>query len=535
MNVAGEERMIHIAAVCDANYAMPLAVMLASLAATLGPERVATVYILESGLDAATRKRVEQSVRGTRIALRWVTLVRDRLAALRPTLRKFDYASLASYYRLLLPEAVPGDVDKLIYLDCDLVIRRDIGALWDIDIGDAPLLAVPELSEAARLVSSREGIRRHRDVGLADDQLEFNAGVMLINLRVWREEHVALRAFAYLRAAGHGVRWQDQDALNVVTAPRWRPLDSRWNVTMHAFRGAADAEEAKRLLAGPFIVHYNTAQKPWHVDFPYGFRELFEHYLDATAWAGWRPPHASQLQKWRGRLVRALLKRREGAARVLRSLRGRGRVRIAVPLVRLDGEPPSGAGEIRLFVAGAIGPETADRIARELSTSADRAIILCTAAEACVVAPASCVHRFVMRTSDRKTPHERLAHLLMRYGPGHWCVILAGDEVMTGTGEERRSLRDLRDALEREGADALLCRVGEASGVVRVSAFAADPLTGRVMIAPAVVEASDGRTDHFEWRSRIAMLKFRPGMEIAEGLRAVRGAKLATIEGVLRR
>jgi hypothetical protein len=206
-----------------------------------------------------------------------------------------------------------------------------------------------------------------------------------------------------------------------------------------------------------------------------------------------------------------------------------------VPPIRLDRELPTGEGEIRLFVTGAIGPETANRIARELATSADRAIILCTPAEARMVPPSSCVYRFVMRSGDRKTPHERLTRLLMRYGPGHWCVVLAGDEVMTGPGKERSSWRDLCDALDREGADALLCRLGGTGRVVRVSAFAADPLTGRVMIAPADVGAPDGRTDRLEWRSRIAMLKFRPGMAIGEDLRAVRGAKLATIEGVLRR
>jgi hypothetical protein len=467
--------------------------------------------------------------------LRWVTIAGDRLAFLRNTLRDFDHTSVASYYRLLLPDAVPPEIDKLIYLDCDLVVLRDIAALWDIDVGNAPLLAVPELSRAARLVSSEEGIRRHRDVGLADDHLQFNSGVMLINLRVWREEHVALRAFAYLRAAGNGVRWQDQEALNVVTAGRWRPLDSRWNVTMHAFRGAADAEAAKRLLAGPFIVHYNTVQKPWHAGFPYGFRDLFELHLDATAWAGQRPARASQFQEWRRRLARALLKRRVGAARVLRGLRRRAGAFMTVPPIRLDREPPAGEGEIRMFVTGAIGPETANRIASELATNADRAIVLCTPAEARMVPSASRVHRFVVRPGDRKTQHERLSGLLMRYGLGHWCVILSGDEVMTAPGKEFSSWRALGDALDREGRDALLCRLGGTGRVVRISAFAADPLTGRVMIAPADVAAPDGRTDRLEWRSRIAMVKFRRGMALAEDLCAVRGAKLATIEGVLRR
>jgi lipopolysaccharide biosynthesis glycosyltransferase len=527
--------MIHIAATCDANYAMPLAVMLASLAANLAPHRIVTVHILESGLDATTRQKVEHSVKGRRIVLRWTTVAGDRLSSLRQTLRSFDTVSLAGYYRLLLPEAVPADIDKLIYLDCDLVIRRDIGALWDIDVGGVALLAVPELSKVAQFVSSPEGVRRHSDIGLADDQLQFNSGVMVINLRVWRDELVPLRAFAYLGAAGREVRWHDQEALNVVTAKSWHPLDSRWNVTMHAFRGAADAEQAKQLLAEAFIVHFNSARKPWQAGFPYGFKSLFEHYLDSTAWAGMRPVRGSPLQLLANRLVRALLKRCDRASRVSQTLLRRGRAWFSLPLAWVDAEPPSTSSEIRLFVIGGVGLETANRITEELARGANRAIVLCTAAGARMVGPAPHVHRVIVGPSDQKTTHKRLYHLLRRYGTGHWCVVLSGNETLRFPGEERTSLRGVRDAMASEGADALLCRVNGEGAVVRISSFAADPLTGRTMIAPALVEIRDDGPEYLEWRSRIVMLRVRAGLEIAEDLRAVRGAKLATVEGVLQR
>ena len=150
-----------------------------------------------------------------------------------------------------------------------------------------------------------------------------------------------------------------------------------------------------------------------------------------------------------------------------------------------------------------------------------------------MLGPAPDVHRVIVRPSDQITTHKRLSHLLRRYGIGHWCVILGGNETLRCPGEERTSLRDLRDTMASEGADALLCR-GEGEGaVVRINSFAADPLTGRVMIAPALVEIRDDGPEHLVWRSRIAMLRGRAGLEIAEGLRAVRRAKLATIEGVL--
>jgi lipopolysaccharide biosynthesis glycosyltransferase len=89
----------------------------------------------------------------------------------------------------------------------------------------------------------------------------FNAGVLLIDLPLWRAERVSERALEYL-ARNPSSPICDQDALNVACDGRWTPLDPRWNFQDHYDKVFADME-AEQL---PGIVHFVTTLKPWKPD-----------------------------------------------------------------------------------------------------------------------------------------------------------------------------------------------------------------------------------------------------------------------------
>jgi lipopolysaccharide biosynthesis glycosyltransferase len=255
---------LHVAAACNASYALALATMLASLTSNLGQSRIAHVYILQRDINDDLKKKIGDSINSERIKLCWINIDDGRLASLKNTIRRFDTVSLESYYRLLLPEMLPPNLDKVIYLDCDLVVTRDLGELWDLDVEGTYLLASPELLPTSRFVSSSNGIRLYRGLRLPDDLKFFNSGVMVINLRHWRDNYLFLRALIYILEAGQDLRWHDQEALNAVLAGEWRELDPTWNVTMHIFGRTLKPDLVPDLKNDPFIVHFNSAIKPWH-------------------------------------------------------------------------------------------------------------------------------------------------------------------------------------------------------------------------------------------------------------------------------
>jgi lipopolysaccharide biosynthesis glycosyltransferase len=522
---ATQDHRIHVAAACDANYALPLAVMLASIEANLGSDRTVVAHVLDSGLDDAARLKVASSVDPRRIEIEWIPVEPRQLAAAAGTLRSFDTISLASYNRLLLPGVLPDALDRVIYLDCDLVVLHDLADLWETDIGGHSLGSVRELLERARYASAPSGVRRYRELGLRADLELFNAGVMLINLARWRETLLGPRAFHYLREAGSELRWHDQEALNVVVAGDWLPLDLRWNVTMHAYRGEPDPSLVG-LVERPRIVHYNAAIKPWQPHFRLAHGELFFRYLDATAWAGWRPEplrHAVA-RRIAARLIRMQRKLAHATTRHLRrewtALSTRRTLRRIEKSAGWKVPKRSRDREIRAFVRvpASAGGEP-ELVARLLAHGADRVFPYCA--------------------GDRDWPLH-LRRLLRDLGEGHWCLAHDHDEWLVGPHSTLPSLADFREYLERHGYEALECYRGPAPDSVQPATFRrldltlSDPVSGRMFVSPVYAEAATRLDTQLDCRSRIAMFSYRRDLVIDRELRGLHAARLADIAGLLR-
>lgn len=88
---------------------------------------------------------------------------------------------LDCYSRLLIPGLKP-ELDKVIYLDTDTIALGDIKKLWDIDLGDYPYGAAPELGYSEILFENCK-----KNLGISEKHIYPNAGVLLINCTKWRE------------------------------------------------------------------------------------------------------------------------------------------------------------------------------------------------------------------------------------------------------------------------------------------------------------------------------------------------------------
>ncbi len=155
------------------------------------------------------------------------------------------------YARLLLSDLLPSEVNRVIYLDCDMMVRWPIEQLFDIDLLDRPLGAVRD-SQAPFLVGRRD-MRHNADIFDPADPY-FNSGMLLIALDKWREIDVKAQV-GFLAEKGWLSRiYFDQDLLNIVFRGRWHPVEWRWNTI--------DAHPAHEAL-DPAILHYTLAHKPW--------------------------------------------------------------------------------------------------------------------------------------------------------------------------------------------------------------------------------------------------------------------------------
>jgi lipopolysaccharide biosynthesis glycosyltransferase len=255
---------IALAFAADEGYAEALAVAVHSALANLAPAVAPEVYVLDNGISERSRGRLVKVVGAARpdAALRWIRIPSERLAHL-PTPH---YFTRSTYSRLLIPEVLPAHVRRVVYLDVDILVRRDLSPLFTTKLGDAPIGAVRDFA----IESTAHGYSGVREP--ADPRPYFNAGVLVIDVARWRETGLAGRALEYAAAGSEPLPWADQDALNA-TVESWHELDYRWNLqhaslfrrqrpTAGEFSGRLYGQQ-RDLYREAAVLHF-TGQKPWY-------------------------------------------------------------------------------------------------------------------------------------------------------------------------------------------------------------------------------------------------------------------------------
>jgi len=193
----------------------------------------------------------------------------------------------ATYYRLLAPILLPH-LEKVLHLDCDLIINDDIAELYDTDLGNNLVAACKDTDVIGHVFAPINNYREYlNERGITEMSCYFNAGVLLMNLEKMRVEELCPQMVQY--AQTHDCRLVDQDVLNYFCQGRTRYLDKVWNSHQLAkispqARYAPNAEW-KSFLAGcadEKIIHY-TFTKPWN-DTGIAGADIWWSYAKQTEW-----------------------------------------------------------------------------------------------------------------------------------------------------------------------------------------------------------------------------------------------------------
>ena len=261
------------------NYFVPAAATLKSLLdASSGEFRV--ICLVTEEIPQRMQEKLTR-LGGGRMSFEYIPL-RGRLEGLYVDPRYTEAAS----FRLLLPELLP-ELDRVLYLDCDIIVRQDVARLWEeTDLKDNYIGAVYE----ATIERQAERIRA---LG-CDPARYFNSGFLLMNLRQMREERVSERLLEACRVPY--LEFPDQDALNQVCAGRVLPLSPVWNSIRTFFIPKYRADFVRQYSAALWEevqrsgnIHY-TGGKPWDL-FTVQFRAWWQIYdsLPAEVREEWTP------------------------------------------------------------------------------------------------------------------------------------------------------------------------------------------------------------------------------------------------------
>jgi len=164
----------------------------------------------------------------------------------------------ASCLRLFISSVLPAELERVVYLDCDILVTADLAELYGTDMGGRPVAAVRD-----------RGMRPLYCAPLGlDARNYFNAGMLLVDLKKWGGP--AQKALDLIASGGTIYPCLDQDVLNIVFKGNWLELEQRWNILgaqqpfASRWFGMFATERMKRAELPPAVYHF-TPVKPWDV------------------------------------------------------------------------------------------------------------------------------------------------------------------------------------------------------------------------------------------------------------------------------
>ncbi|MCD8380911.1 MAG: glycosyltransferase family 8 protein [Lachnospiraceae bacterium] len=259
---------IHVVYASDDKFSEILGVSLTSLYENNKDMEQIHVYVLDGKISETNKKKLN-SVSGAygRIDIQWI-LAKDISEELNMNVAA-DRGSLSQYARLFVSSVLPSDLERVLYLDCDIIINQPLDEIWDLDMHGKTIAALKDaFSKWYRY-----------NIDLRPTDIMFNSGVMLIDLKRWKEQKVEERLLKFIASKNGKIQQGDQGALNAVLShdtfcfePRFNSVTIYYDFSykeMMVYRKPPEfytEAQIKEATESPVIIHFTTSflsRRPW--------------------------------------------------------------------------------------------------------------------------------------------------------------------------------------------------------------------------------------------------------------------------------
>jgi lipopolysaccharide biosynthesis glycosyltransferase len=260
---------MNIVCASDDNFIPHCLVMLKSLLANNSGLRV---WLISDGLSANVKKLVEDRIKSYGGSIEVLEISNEMYSKFpMPKNSLNGHISRATYLRLFIGELLPKAINKVIYLDSDIIIRKSIHDLWTIDLEGFAMAGVRQIYN--------EDLDRLR-LNIPPTYGYINAGVLLINLDYVRKIDFLTICIDYMDKYSDCVLHHDQDVLNALFYKETKYISPNWNATTLIFHPlvffkkikflkgwlgiSARWSDFEKIRRDPSIVHYTSYPKPWN-------------------------------------------------------------------------------------------------------------------------------------------------------------------------------------------------------------------------------------------------------------------------------
>ena len=200
---------------------------------------------------------------------------------------------ISTFSRLFLLHVLPEGMDKIIYIDCDMIIRHSLKTLWEMDMEGTWCMSADDC----------RGKMYRKDIGIPMDSIYTNNGLMVIDLDAWRKNDVESKFIDFINEYHGDITYMDQGVLNGVFQPlkKVKLLPISYNAQTVCYDLGYDGlqacrkpvwaytrDEFERGIGDPTVVHFTTCfmsgTRPWFKVDHHPYRDEFLKYRSLTAW-----------------------------------------------------------------------------------------------------------------------------------------------------------------------------------------------------------------------------------------------------------
>lgn len=266
----------------DNNYVMPTGVLMHSIGENT--KGIIDFYIMIDSQFTSNNKIILTDIAAIYKSKVTYFTITDDMTNMLPFAKEGmpSHVSVATYYRLFITHFLPVSVEKILYLDGDMIVRGSLISLWNTNMEGVPVIVAHDMDEKIHLQTGR--LTYDEQYGY------FNAGMMLINVQYWREHNCLNLFMDFIRENGSRIVFHDQDVLNCVFAKtkRWTSVTYNFQngfIHKQGIRHCPNDIDVKKCIHNPVIIHYTTSEKPWFEECMHPFKQEWLKYKAISQWA----------------------------------------------------------------------------------------------------------------------------------------------------------------------------------------------------------------------------------------------------------
>ena len=252
------------------------------------------INIIYENFSSETKRKLDEIVKSYNSKINYIEMDKEILKKFK--VGKGTHLSSIVFARLFIPEFLKNE-DRAIYLDCDIVVLKQLEELYEMDLNGKSIGVILDGKK-----DQKSSLKR---LNLSSDRTYFNAGVMVMDLKSLRENGKFLKTIDYCLNPDRELQLNEQDALNIVFENDYMTNDVIWNYTH------GNSEENRYTENEIGIVHFTGDIKPWDCRSYSPYKYLYWKYLKETPWKEFEEENKTLKNILKRELVKFKLKTRK--------------------------------------------------------------------------------------------------------------------------------------------------------------------------------------------------------------------------------